>query len=393
MYQRQSKEAILHQAIGSLYEAATTSERWGPALDRLCPIFGSVAAHYFVWNRVLDRPVASQGSTTYLGQKKALQYYLRIDPRRLLLSHYPVGSTLLCHEHFDEVFVQHNEYFRDYSLPLGRRFLMGANLLQNGPTSSIFAFLRSPQQGPFGSEEYALFERLRPELERVARIHWRYMQAHQDCEFSQNILDGLPSCIVVTDGAACILRVNQAATRMLDDGGVLRAVSGRLVAPTSPQTAVLHQLIRQATAVDEIEIVNGGCTIIEDRSCSRHVIMITRLNNQSTISGKSASVLALVTLNNLTPHTGSDRPLIDIFGLTPAEAKLADAVASGKRLDAVANERGVRMSTLRTQMRAIYSKTGTNRQAELAHLVSSLPKARDNTSLIPGAGMQRANLV
>jgi len=65
-----------------------------------------------------------------------------------------------------------------------------------------------------------------------------------------------------------------------------------------------------------------------------------------------------------------------MFRLTQAEARLAAKIASGERLGMVAREHRVRISTLRTQMRAIFSKTGTTRQAELVRLISGLSTPR-----------------
>jgi DNA-binding CsgD family transcriptional regulator len=276
--------------------------------------------------------------------------------------------------------VRENEYFQDYSLPLGRRFLMATNLLEVGPTSSVMALMRSPQQGPFGSEELALLERFRPDLERVARIHSRFLQARYERDLGQNLLDNLPACVIVTDAAANILRMNQAAVYLLKDGNVLRDGAGRLTASTPAYTKTIHQLVRQATTVGGPGIVDTGCTIIQGNSRGRHGLMITRLNQHTNNAPAAAFPLALVTITDLEKHVGSCRSLIRIFGLTPAEAKLAGDVAAGKRLDTLARERGVRMPTLRTQMRAIYGKTGTNRQAELAHLITSLPMSLDDVT-------------
>jgi DNA-binding CsgD family transcriptional regulator len=70
------------------------------------------------------------------------------------------------------------------------------------------------------------------------------------------------------------------------------------------------------------------------------------------------------------------RRLVDLFGLTPAEACLVVALVAGKRLEDIAEERGVRMPTLRTQLRAILDKTGTRRQADLMRLIMGLPAVR-----------------
>jgi DNA-binding NarL/FixJ family response regulator len=70
------------------------------------------------------------------------------------------------------------------------------------------------------------------------------------------------------------------------------------------------------------------------------------------------------------------RQLVDLFGLTPAEACLVVALVAGKRLEDIAEERGVRMPTLRTQLHAILDKTGTRRQADLMRLIVDLPAVR-----------------
>jgi DNA-binding CsgD family transcriptional regulator len=53
------------------------------------------------------------------------------------------------------------------------------------------------------------------------------------------------------------------------------------------------------------------------------------------------------------------------YGLTKAEARLADHLCCGLTLDRAARKFGVKMSTLRTQTRNLYLKTGTVRQIEL----------------------------
>jgi DNA-binding CsgD family transcriptional regulator len=69
------------------------------------------------------------------------------------------------------------------------------------------------------------------------------------------------------------------------------------------------------------------------------------------------------------------RHLIDWFGLSQAEATLAVQLADGVRLESLAEQRRVRISTLRSQLSAILSKTGTTRQPELIRLLHQLPVA------------------
>jgi DNA-binding CsgD family transcriptional regulator len=59
------------------------------------------------------------------------------------------------------------------------------------------------------------------------------------------------------------------------------------------------------------------------------------------------------------------------FGLTPAEARLAVALASRRTLDEYATLAGVSMNTVRSTLKGVFAKTGCNRQSELVLVLAS----------------------
>jgi DNA-binding CsgD family transcriptional regulator len=65
-------------------------------------------------------------------------------------------------------------------------------------------------------------------------------------------------------------------------------------------------------------------------------------------------------------------PLMSLFGLTPAEARLASTLAGGLDPARAAQEIGVSRVTARNQLRTIFAKTGTHRQSELVALLSRI---------------------
>lgn len=67
-----------------------------------------------------------------------------------------------------------------------------------------------------------------------------------------------------------------------------------------------------------------------------------------------------------------------LFDLTAAEARVAHAVASGERVEAISASQGVSPETTRAQLKSVFAKTGVARQAELANLLRGLtPASRD----------------
>jgi DNA-binding CsgD family transcriptional regulator len=57
------------------------------------------------------------------------------------------------------------------------------------------------------------------------------------------------------------------------------------------------------------------------------------------------------------------------FRLTPAEARIAIGIARGEALSHIANRHGITVQTARKQLKSVFSKTRTNRQAQLVVLL------------------------
>jgi DNA-binding CsgD family transcriptional regulator len=64
--------------------------------------------------------------------------------------------------------------------------------------------------------------------------------------------------------------------------------------------------------------------------------------------------------------------VMDAYGLTLAEARVALHVASGRSVADVGAQLKISPNTVKTHLRRVFSKTGVHRQAELASITASL---------------------
>jgi DNA-binding CsgD family transcriptional regulator len=81
--------------------------------------------------------------------------------------------------------------------------------------------------------------------------------------------------------------------------------------------------------------------------------------------------LALIVVVDPERHSPSESCVVDLFGLSPAEARLAAALMTGKRLSAIAADLGVQVTTVRSQLGSILKKVGVKRQSDLVRILSS----------------------
>lgn len=57
--------------------------------------------------------------------------------------------------------------------------------------------------------------------------------------------------------------------------------------------------------------------------------------------------------------------LVRLYGLTPAEARLVEALLAGATIQEYADRAGVSLHTAKTQLKHVFAKTGATRQADL----------------------------
>jgi DNA-binding CsgD family transcriptional regulator len=84
-----------------------------------------------------------------------------------------------------------------------------------------------------------------------------------------------------------------------------------------------------------------------------------------------AAVIVILTSVGMSVNA-PDMPLLRaLFDLSPAEAKLAAALSSGRTLQQAADDAQIRISTARSYLEAVLRKTGTRQQSQLVALLKS----------------------
>ena len=102
------------------------------------------------------------------------------------------------------------------------------------------------------------------------------------------------------------------------------------------------------------------------------VMWIFRVQPVSGFEGEQAAAIVFIS-DPAQQQTISPEILSILYGLTRAEARLAQELAMGKTLDEISDIYHVSKHTLRTQLKSIFSKTGLKRQSDLVRLILGGP--------------------
>lgn len=203
---------------------------------------------------------------------------------------------------------------------------------------------------------------LLPHLRNFALLQQRLQDAQQFALGLGNL--PLAAWIVNHDGE--VLHANARAHRIVEERHrCMHLYSQRLQASWKPDRPKLLQAIRGAAhdpGNRRARLLLHDSAGRASASCALHPLKHHGFDGWM-LANKSA---ALLLLTPLAPGVAIPVDLLrQAYGLTQAEARLAQALALHGSLAACQGVLGKSHETLRTQLKAVFAKTGTRRQSEL----------------------------
>jgi hypothetical protein len=225
---------------------------------------------------------------------------------------------------------------------------------------------RDRRRGQFGEEQLALGRRLLPHLRNVYTLQRRV----QSLECMAETLEQRCEAMLLVDGAGHIVHATVAAELLLGSKrGVFRSGQGLGCAWRADGVAWREALAATSgpspRQVDFLLHEQGGQPWAV---CHVHPLHSATFRLWALPHAPRAAALIVPLSSGAIPAPGTLR---DIFGLTHAEAQLAEALLKYGSLAACRAPLGKSHETLRSQLRGLFQKTGTNRQPELVQRLRS----------------------
>jgi DNA-binding CsgD family transcriptional regulator len=196
-------------------------------------------------------------------------------------------------------------------------------------------------------------------------------------ESSKSAWDKASIGIIVVNPDGRVEFLNRMADEFIkqDYGLVLR--NGVISTAASESAKIMAERIRQATQLVNLRTSDAESVLrVSHVTGSMLMILVVSLPVYAVDETRLPELQAMLMITD--PYRERNllgRHLVDWFGLTQAEAALAVQLANGAKLGSVAQAKRVNICTLRSQLSAILSKTGTERQSDLIRLLHQLPTA------------------
>jgi len=218
-----------------------------------------------------------------------------------------------------------------------------------------------------------LLPRLRIAIALYARIALQQLQLSVLDQTAGQL--GVGSMLL--DDAGRVLLKNVVADRILQQRDGLQLRNGVLHCSDAADDRALRVAVQRMTrpATDAGSAAPGEQLLqLRRAGGERHWSVLLRSSRAQPGLEESASATVTVLLRDAsrTPEV-SDATLIELFGLTRAEAALAVCLVRGQSINEAAAALGISRNTARTQLSSIFARTGTNRQPQLvSHILGTL---------------------
>lgn len=270
------------------------------------------------------------------------------------------------------------ELDRPTATPLWKAAL--GNVAEYGLTVAVgerglLGLFRSAAKSPFDDRACAQLQTLATRIQTALNLLGRLADAESQHTVSAGLLNLMATPLAVVEGSGHLVFANDNAQRLLTEKcGLVLTGQGTLaldpaIVPllrTQQRFADLLALTAQAALAGKVSV--SGLVLPRAGGLGPlRVAFHAMMQRTSFLSGHKPLVALHLTAGEQ-PLTIPAELLRGLFALTPAEANLLQALVQDKRLEDYADERGVSVTTVRTQLAHLFRKTGTNRQSELVRL-------------------------
>ncbi|MGB3627607.1 MAG: helix-turn-helix transcriptional regulator [Henriciella sp.] len=288
-----------------------------------------------------------------------------INPRVAAIPFMKAGKASRDKDYITREEIARDQTYQELILPMGFGHMSAVPLLNNARGTAGIALHRSMEEDEFSDETAERQEQLvraaLPALDLAAKLE--HMQA-------RTLLAKLADHVIafVTSRAGWILEASDSADLLFSMRILRRLPDGRFAFCNRPDQ-IAYERLTGASQPASGRFVCRGRAPAHTWLCTVYPV--------PCFGAIEVSGPILVTFERAGGARALDKKLAAaVFGLTRAEADIASELMAGQSLADIATARGIAISTARTHLARLFSKTGTTRQPELVLALSDLLERR-----------------
>lgn len=376
----QDETEALHTVINDIYTSTLDHEHWTNTLSNIDNLVGGSGTIYV---RVVgdgtgyklpevrhsDMADTDIGFDTYMKMS-------HMDPRVPYSRTIPFMSVFTDYDFISDAEIDAHPFYNEFLAPWDMRYTVGSTMPGTEDDFLMLASMRSKTHGPPEAKELRLGQIISCHVGRSSEIE-RRLAGHVTMQKAlKDSLDHVPDGILIVRPDGRLIYRNKAASVMLSENNPLTEHNG-LIRPAHRATQqTFEKLLSNIAATDQVtKPVPDALPLPSPLGQSPYQACLMPLTGSESrtalMDGIAQGAILIVVSNPFEASASNADRLALLFDLTPAEARLAEALSKGLSVSSYSEQRSITENTVRWTLKRLMMKTETSRQSELVRLFST----------------------
>lgn len=282
-------------------------------------------------------------------------------------------------DHLDDQFIQTSEFYKKFLLPQQVYYTAAHELMWDEELCIFIAIYTSYERKALNQLELEFLDQLLPHLKHIAQLQRNIFKFSEHTNVGYDLVDRLSQPIILMYLNGDIAHHNHNVAEIVKNSNLLNLAQGKLVLPEEYQIKFneklkkLEYLYKKRHMLKEQKI-DDFCIKIQDTKGDYLYLFASLLASERERNSFGVRPLVMLTLYYTSYNIFIKfETLKKLFGITPAEYKVALLLLEGYVPKEIAKKHAVNSDTIRKQLQSIYKKTSTNRQSDLVKLLLNIP--------------------
>ena len=374
-----SQQDKFNGILSALNEAALDDALWPAAsalIDEACGVRGNALVmgrgHSQEDGEIFFARLCYRGEHLEDSQQSYFGNYYPIDERVPRLTHLQDSQLAAMADLYTEQERKTSATYNECLVSGG--YQNGLNVRLDGPeNSSIFWVLAdSTRRGGWSSRQTSTIESVLPHLRHFVRVRHALLGAQALRATLSGLLDDARLGVIQLDRGGRIIETNDRAMGLLRAGRGLFEQNGYLSARAPADSTRLQGLVADALPRFGLQTSGGSMTVSRWPSRSRQGVHVLPIGDRQKHFGIGRAAVLVLVVEPGSPAQLDAELVGSALGLTATESRVAVALAMGRTVSDIAEERGITIHTVRFHVRGIQAKLGLSRQENLIRMVLSV---------------------
>jgi DNA-binding CsgD family transcriptional regulator len=356
--------------------AAAVDDRWARPVEALAEAFRARCGVLFAQNiETHEVPMLEYTRIAPEALGSYVSHYAAINPWIEAERDMPAGTAVTSEQLVDDESFIKSAFYNEWLAPQGLRHALGSVILRKNRTLFKMTLVRPHSYGPYDAGDLDVFCGFCRHFARALELREHLSDMRWRDGVHKELLEGLSVGAALLGGNGSVMFANRRLRELVAAGDGLDIDENQL-RPSDPRARRRFERfvgsgLRTGAGTGSQE---GGDVAIP-RPSMRRALVASIIPLPETAANwfdeRRPPVTAVFVSDPEAPPLPDSEQLADLYGLTPAEARLAIRVAGGSNLQDTARQLGITSETARNVIKRIFWKTDTHSQAQLVQLLLS----------------------